>query len=117
MEPTLCRPLIGDYKNSEDDSRYLKKARLEMNCSAFYCFAYVYILTEMIGLGSQNHYHQKRDRFFNILFVIKNFVANYNNPPPLAHVVDSGLKKIGLFHPQFSYISDITYSFFICKVS
>ena len=97
MEPTLCRPLIGDYKNSEDDYRYLKKARLEMNCSAFYCFAYVYILTEMIGLGSQNHYHQKRDRFFNILFVIKNFVANYNNPPPLAHVVDSGLKKICLF--------------------
>ena len=43
MEPTLCRPLIGDYKNSEDDSRYLKKARLEMNCSAFYCYAYVYI--------------------------------------------------------------------------
>ena len=54
--------------------------------------------------------------FFNILFLIKNFVANNNNPPPLAHVEDSGLKKIGLFHPQFSYICDITYSFFICKV-
>ena len=77
----------------------------------------------MIGLGSQNHYHQKRDRFFNILFLIKNFVANNNNPPPLAHVVDSGLKKICLFdlivlHTYMIVYDIIRYFFFFnCKLS